>query len=192
MILSTLRSQTGTQHRHVERALDLPRHLRSFADYRAMLGCFYGYYAPLEHCLAAYLPTLDFPFAPFGRTHLLVSDLGFCGFTRDDLAQLSKCEILPTMTHLHQAIGCAYVVEGSALGGQVILRLAQQRYGLDISACGSFFSSGGICVGHRWSEFCNALISYVDQNPQSQDSIVSAATETFITFEQWISKACEC
>ena len=191
MILARLRDQTRCQHERVERSVNFPDRLQTIAGYRDLLARFYGYYAPLEHDLRRVIPAglPDLDFQARAKAPLLARDLLAFGCNPETLASLPACSMLPPVSNVHQALGCMYVLEGATLGGQQMRRLVQQRFGLDRESGCAFFTSYGDRVGGMWKNFCELLTAYASRDVGMEDLIISAAAETFGTFENWIEGA---
>ncbi len=75
-----------------------------------------------------------------------------------------------------------YVLEGSALGGQVILAAVQPRLGADIEGATSFFAGFGRHGMARWRAFTAALDAYGAAHPTAQDAVVEGAALAFGMF----------
>jgi heme oxygenase len=79
-----------------------------------------------------------------------------------------------------EAAGCAYVVEGSTLGGRVIHR--QLDYLFPTGDEGRRFFAGMFDAGHRWRTLCARLESYgADGN--RVEAMAAGAKRTFALFE---------
>lgn len=75
------------------------------------------------------------------------------------------------------AMGVIYVVEGSTLGGRVILKHLQQR-AFSLSDGTAFFTGYGEHTGRLWKSFLNAFSSYAVQT-NSQKEISEGAQQAF-------------
>jgi heme oxygenase (biliverdin-IX-beta and delta-forming) len=145
-IMSELRDATAREHQELEDEVAISESLKSEETYRSLLEEFYGFVAPLEARMAA------FPWAEAGidfevrrKAHLLEADLIQLGGTP---SAVPKCEALPVLENFAEACGALYVMEGSTLGGQHILRMARQA-NLPESAA-KYFRSYGEKVGEMW------------------------------------------
>ncbi|MBV5276299.1 biliverdin-producing heme oxygenase, partial [bacterium] len=79
-------------------------------------------------------------------------------------------------------IGTLYAIEGSALGGQVILRHLSENMGLSGAAGARFFSGYGHDTQLRWQEFC-AFAECFGEKPEALQDAKLAATDVFITLK---------
>lgn len=172
-------------HERVEHRLDLSRPGRPLEWYRTVLQTFHGFYAPTECACPAYgadaarwVDDLD-----RRKTHLLRADLQHLGLTSEEIEQLPHCTEMTSPPTPSRQIGCMYVMEGSTLGGQYIVR------NLDHGWPSAFFSSYGASVGAAWKRFCAVLDSTpVDAPPLDPDEVVAGASETFLRLERWFDE----
>lgn len=84
-----------------------------------------------------------------------------------------------------EALGAAYVLEGSMLGGVVIARMAERRLGLDPEHGGSFFAGHGRDTARSWTAFCAALDGLAD--PEAEDGAVAGALRTYADLERHLA-----
>jgi heme oxygenase len=71
------------------------------------------------------------------------------------------------------------VLEGSTLGGRIILRRLE---GLDVgipAKATAFFSGHGARTGAMWRSFVDALDVFGERHPEAQHSVQEGATLTF-------------
>lgn len=167
-ILSQLREKTNSIHQSTE-ALPLMRRLgqglATATDYANFLSTLLLIYSDLEENLQRnerlneVLPDLE----ERRKIPALTSDLselalrGFHGRT-SNLGRYAK-HFAPARTCLPSALGCLYVVEGSSLGGLVLLKsLSELLQSLD-QKCASFLRGYGSQTQSKWKGFCNTLNS---------------------------------
>ena len=158
-----LRAATAALHRRVEEGMDLSRRTETLAGYVALLLRMEAFYRAFEPLVARH------PFfAP--RAHRL----------RDDLDALGPWSPLPAPSlSLEEPLGGLYVIEGAALGGQIVARHLLARHGLDATNGASFFAGGGDPVGPRWKAF-RALLDETDD----YGAVERSAAATFLAFER--------
>lgn len=203
MILSMLKEQTRPLHDQIEHTMDLPSRLRSPDTYKALLGRFYGFYAPLEVLLgsvegaAAEYARIGFDFAKRCKTEILKADLRALGMSEADISELPQCtrDQLPAIHGMPEAIGCWYVLEGSTLGGQIIRREVASQLGIFPGNGCSFFSSYGDQLGPMWKAFGVAAEQFVASaaDPaECAERVVRAANETFVRLDAWVAKTMAC
>jgi heme oxygenase len=79
--------------------------------------------------------------------------------------------------------GRLYVVEGAALGGQMLARHLADKWGMDRESGAAFFSgSGPIETGRRWAQ----ILTWLERVPRSAGDardMVAAASATFRALE---------
>jgi heme oxygenase (biliverdin-IX-beta and delta-forming) len=131
---------------------------------------------------------IGFDFPARRRAHLLRADLRALGSTESSVEEIGRCTRLPAILNQDAALGCLYVQEGSRLGGVIISRELERRFGIGERSGASFFSSSGPEVGGLWKEFCSLLRQRVEGEP-ARHQCLEAAEETFASLEFWIREA---
>lgn len=186
MILDHLRAHTATAHQALENEVKIADRVQNLENYRHLLERFYGFHLPFEGKIGkvkgweatGYNPRLRL------KSPWLRKDLEALGLEEEAIQQLPVCPLLPEMRTLAQGFGCAYVIEGSTLGGRHIAKLLDSGSGEGLPR--RFFQSYGEEVGPRWKEFCARLEQFAAGNPQSEPEILWAAQQTFTCFHQWL------
>lgn len=189
-IMASLKRHTADAHKQVESLMPFFTEELSVETYTATLRAFLGFFEPVERKLAV-IPaweTVPIDLATRRRAHLLRADMRALGMPESEISATPECRDLPATGNCAAGLGCLYVLEGSTLGGQLIAREMERRFGLDRHSGASFFSSHGKDVGAMWKEFCRAVRSYVN-TPDRRAAAVNAATQTFHSFESWMRKA---
>jgi heme oxygenase len=187
VILLMLKQQTKDRHEALERRLAPLLGPLAPYDYCRLLQAFYGFYLPIEQRLAA-VPgweALGLDIEQRRKAPRLAADLRYQGMPDAALGDLPLCERLPELATLTQALGCAYVLEGATLGGQIITRHLRQQLGLDERRGGAFFGSYGNAVGPMWRAFQAALRAHC-ADPSNAAPLVRSANDTFVALEQWL------
>lgn len=168
--MGALKAATAAHHERLERRVDIEHALGSRDRYRALLERFYGFYRPLEDVLAPIaVPGLDYA----RKLPLIEADLRALRSRPDALPLAPK---VPDVATVGEALGVAYVIEGSALGGALIGSLVRRRLGLD-----SAFFAGGPGIAPRWRAFGEVVERHA---PVS----TSAAIATFEDMERWLCR----
>lgn len=181
MLLERLKSETLPQHRALESSLDLPE---SRQAYRHRLSGFLGYVEPWEARLTSVLRHHPGVWKGRLKTNLLKRDLCALGLNTGEIEALPRCMNLPLLDSVAAAVGSLYVMEGSTLGGRMIVRALQQSLELPAESL-SYFSSYGAEVGERWKEFREQLLGF--SSPENDELIIYSAGQTFSTLETWFS-----
>src|SRR4051812_17124623 len=143
-----LRDATAGIHRQLHRHPVL-RPLTSAAldraAYRTALIGFHGIVAALE----PRLPDTGTPRRP--RTPLLRADLAALGLSPDAVAALPLPTDLPDLPDRPAALGCRYVLDGTAQGGRAMLPNLRRRLGVGAGNGADFFGSSGIDAPAEWA-----------------------------------------
>lgn len=176
--LGTIRLRTQHLHAQLEAAVDLSSALASRDAYGQLLLRYLTIYQPLEDQLSrlpAHLRTL-IQHPQRSRVRLLLDDLQALGISTPG----SLPFLVPSLLSINQVLGTLYVVEGSALGGQIIYRLLQRRLQLDHTAGAAFFYGEGDQTGAAWQHFLELL----QHNVSDPEQAAAAAVTTFQLFRQ--------
>ena len=88
---------------------------------------------------------------------------------------VSRIELVSTPA----AFGSIYVLEGSALGGQVIARVAIATLGLDGNSGAAYFNGRGGRTAAQWKSFQVLLEEQVGSEPTARQEACGAARQTF-------------
>jgi heme oxygenase len=187
MVLQRLRVETRPAHERLEKNIDLLGRKWTLEFYRHLLEKFYGFYFIVEPPIFAHsqweLTGIDSNMRR--KTHLLSQDLKFLGLKSKEITDLPVCKNAPIAETFAQALGCAYVFEGSTLGGQVITRHLQRELAIEPNHGASFFTSYGRKVGSMWHDFTNVLNS-CELSEADENSLVQYACTTFDSFDDWL------
>ena len=163
-----LKAATAAHHERLEHRVDIERALESRERYRALLERFYGFYRPLEDVLAP----IDVPGLSYTpKLPLIEADLHALDSVPDTLPLAPK---VPSVATVGDALGVAYVIEGSALGGALIGSLVRRKLGLT-----SRFFAGGPGLAPRWRAFGEVVERHAPVN-------TTAAIATFEDMERWL------
>lgn len=181
LLLTELRAHTRAEHAHIESVLRLtdPMSLRRYA---AIVAGLHEFLSRWEPRLAQALPE-----------HLR----GWCearrrrDFTADDLRHLDTTasdatreaareavEALP-LGDAASAFGSMYVIEGSALGGQVITPLLRDHLGLRPTQGASYFHGHGPSTGAMWQEFRGVITRELEATDAVVRQACGSARATF-------------
>ena len=176
---AALRDATRVHHERVEAAVDLPARTRDRDTYRALLASLLGLFRPLERQLAA-LPWREagLDLGAHRRAALLRADVADLGGDPDAVPDAP----VPATPALADGFGALYVLEGSALGGQILAREAEAA--LELGGVGTrFFRGDGRATGAGWRAFGRALDGYL-VTPERLGRARQTAEATFDAFEQ--------
>lgn len=93
---------------------------------------------------------------------------------------------LENLNDLNYREGVMYVIEGSALGGQVVSRHLRDKLGITPDQGGEFFFGDGPGTFARWKDrLCRLAV--LDSEPQLWPAILNGAEDTFRIFTETFS-----
>ena len=179
---SRLRRETADLHSAVETATGLPHSVHSRPDYLSLLYRLDGFHQAAELALAD--PRWADEWAEialdplrYRRAHLLENDLQAMQAPRPGPATpFGGIDDFPS------ALGCLYVVEGSALGGRVIGPAIRSAIG-DVPT--SFFDSADRGHPSPWRSLTAALRRFGQVGDCR--AVVQGARSTFLAFERHVA-----
>lgn len=182
-VISSLRRATRDRHTALEGILQLDSSLshRSYLDALRGFELFLSMWEPRIHA-ALDAPLRDW-FASRSRRCLLRRDLAQLHDGQDDREHarpvchqaVSQIDVVGPAA----AFGSIYVLEGSALGGQVIARAARGTLGLGPENGAAYFNGHDRHTAARWAEFRVLLEVKVGPGPAACRQACNAACQTF-------------
>lgn len=178
-----LRTETRIAHERVEQAFDLPTAAREMNTYIAVLLRMRCVYQVLCQELGRHSGETDGEAerAAKSRYALLGEDLAALGWAAGPCPSLSLA-----LANANEVLGCEYVIRGSALGGTVILKLANTHLNVTEQRGGKFFHGDGDATGANWSKFQQKLAGS-DAASRTADEVVAGAFKTFGLFQAVLS-----
>ena len=180
-LLDELRSGTAAAHARVESRAGIERRLARPGGYASLLADLHALHAGFEDLLAAVPGPDAMPPALLrpGRARLLARDLEALGHA-PAAPQPPAVRIEGTAA----ALGCLYVLEGSARGGAVIAAAARRRLGAGVP-CDGLTGGGPAAARARWALLAATLEAFgAAVGPAERGEAVRAALGTFAAFEQ--------
>ena len=189
MIHALLKDGTRAQHARAEASLPLLDPALTRADYARVVTALHGFHAPLERELAA-VPwaRLDLDWDARRKTPLLARDLRALRRTSGDVVALPACDRLPDASTLARALGCAYVLEGATLGGQLVRRHLARTLGLGPDTGAAYYHAYGDDVGPMWRAFLAGLAVAVARDGCPPDEVLAGARDTFDALADWLGR----
>ncbi len=173
-----LHDATRVAHARVERAarLDAPPTRERYVHF---LSGNHRVLQVLEPALrdARALAALGFDLGSARRLEALEADLAFLGVKRPRPLRMIQPD------HDAAYLGCAYVLEGSALGARVLARRWAGPLGLAPGRGASFLEGAGESTGARWNAFVERLDAVALDAPRTASCILAAET-TFEAMER--------
>ncbi|MBD3583800.1 biliverdin-producing heme oxygenase [Flavobacterium selenitireducens] len=183
--LEKLRSETAQAHTSLERVPVSGAILKTSVTNEQ-----YAAYLRLMYDVVASLETDIHP-----KIAMVVTDLDQRQKAKDIEADLKQigCEIpvrskavFEATGNVGFALGIAYVVEGSTLGGRVILKNIQAVLGHDENSGASYFAGYGNKTGSMWKSFLSQMTQYVSET-SCEDDVIAGANYAFTTIHEHLS-----
>lgn len=169
--LQALRAATRIRHAHIDQLMNL-RLLARRDHYTRVLQAFDAFLGPWETSVRQALPA---------RWHGWLQQRSRCPFLQADLQRLGVPAIARApglaLATPAAAWGSLYVLEGSALGGQVITRALAQA-GVPADAGGAYFHGWGTATAAMWRDFRHLLEAEL-ATPGALPAACAAACLTF-------------
>lgn len=182
-VVASLRRATIVHHGRLESflKLDPPLELSGYIEALRGFELFLSNWEPRVH---ARLPS---------RLHAWSTSRSRYEFVVRDLAQLggesargpdvsAECILLIEnirLSGIAAVFGSIYVLEGSALGGQVIARRAKEAFGLSARNGAAYFNGFHAETASRWRQFRQLLELEVGTASDARDDACTAARQTF-------------
>jgi heme oxygenase len=184
--LRRLRSETAALHARAEQHVRILDEDAGLADYHRYLAAMHGYHAPLELRLGAHAGLAQAGFdAPLRQKRTLIErDLAALG---DRRTAWPACPRLPEVGPLPRAVGAAYVLEGSTLGGRYILAKLPPALAPLRGRATAFLEGYGTETGARWRAFGEVTLRAIS-SPADEDDAVAGARETFARLIDWLAR----
>lgn len=183
--LRRLKEETADLHLRAETHVHILDGGATVEDYRAYLGAMLGFHAPIERALAGdpALAAAGFDAPARHKRAWLAADLRALG---DDPARWPACAALPDVGVPTRAVGAAYVLEGSMLGGRYILAKLPPALAALRGRATAFLDGYGAETGARWRGF-GAVVERLVRTPGDTDLAVAGARDTFARLIDWLA-----
>jgi heme oxygenase (biliverdin-IX-beta and delta-forming) len=178
--IDRLRQETGAAHGELDETLHLIDRLSSVQQRSGVLAGYHRFHHAAESAIALFLGAIaDLDFAARRRSRLIAEDISILG--QQMLPDPATSLDIRTPS---QAFGALYVLEGSSLGGRVILKELKRR-GVPLAGLG-FLDPYGFNTAPRWRSFL-AILEREVQSGEQQSDAVTGALNTFA-----FAKSCLC
>jgi heme oxygenase len=183
--LHLIRATTTSAHQALEAALAIARPDAGDDTYTRYLEAWLGVLEPLEEPLwASPWPAEVDPSGRAGKAEWVKADLAVRGRSERDLRAIPRQRSLPPLASEPERFGVAYVIEGSSLGGQVLLRRLLPR--LETKAA-RFLEGYRREASAKWRAFVSALgVSLRD--PRDAEAAAESARATFAGIHAWFAQ----
>ena len=175
MLSTQIKEDTKDAHLQLEKiVVNHLKKVRSETDYAILLRYFYAYFTTLERTIAPFVTeSILADFSTRRKADRLADDILALGESIENLPVVK----MPEINSGADAMGALYVMEGSVMGGSIIIGMLQ-KYG--ITKGFEFFSGYGPATGKMWAEFIDALNQFV--NTEQQQQAIETAKITFSNF----------
>lgn len=151
--------------------------IRSNADYAALLKYFYAYFNHVEKAIAPYITESLLPdYKDRRNSGYIKNDILALGSAIEDLPATT----VPAIDNHVKALGALYVMEGSIMGGSIIVKMLEKG---GITDGVSFFSGYGEATGPMWGKFVAVMNREAITDTQQAD-MIRTANETFEHFSK--------
>lgn len=101
------------------------------------------------------------------------------------------CNNFPSIDNAAAAAGAYYVLEGSTMGGGILVKKIAQQLNITGKNGLRFFNSYGEETINRWRQFVVMLNTYVEEKQPNEEQIITTATDTFIALKNRIKSFIE-
>lgn len=168
-------------HEALEARLVIARADVTPVQYRDYLAALWGWLVPFEARLwAAPWPPSVQPELRRNKCLWMLEDMVALGMSRAALETLPRCDLPAPLSSAAERFGVAYVIEGSQLGGQVLL----QRIGPAMAPHAPRYLQGyGADTAARWRSFVTALDATLDDAALAVAA--DTAHQTFAGLAEW-------
>jgi heme oxygenase (biliverdin-IX-beta and delta-forming) len=178
--INRLRQETGAAHRELDETLHLIDRLSSMQQRAGVLAGYHRFHHGAEAAIAPFLGAMaDLDFAARRRSQLIADGLDILG----QEVSPDRAAIAGISTR-GEAFGALYVLEGSSLGGRVILKELKRR-GVSLAGLG-FLDPYGFNTAPRWRTFL-AILEREVVSGEAQSDAVTGALNAFA-----FAKSCLC
>ena len=184
-VLRELKHGTADLHEEAECYVRILDEDATLDDYARYLRAMHAFHAPIEAVFATHADLCEAGFDPGLRCVK-------AQWMRDDLRALGDrfvaqpCAELPNASTLARAIGIAYVLEGSTLGGRFILSKLPPAIAAVRGIATRFLDGYGKDTGVLWRAFGDLACREIT-TPIEEASAVHAARETFSHLISWLA-----
>lgn len=183
-LLARLRTTTRAAHHHIDHHPMLAPLLRpklSLVHYGMVLGTFFDLYRALQPEIAAAVKHFGGGYELADRLAWLDSDLEYLA-KRGCVVSIGMNDLPPIQIDDTAAlIGTLYVVEGSALGGQVIARYLQASLGVDDEGGARFFNGRCAETLLHWNRFQQFAATLCPPEKNEEAAVASVVAFDYIS-----------
>ena len=178
MLSENIKEATKSAHLNLEKiVIQHLKGIKNDEDYSNFLTKFYTYFSHVERTVSPYI------------TNQLLPDLAErrnSSYLKNDIQALGSAVIeasvpeVPNISNVVEALGALYVMEGSIMGGKIIIQMLEK---LGVTKGILFFSGYGPETGQKWAAFTKVMNEEA-KTEESEQLAINTANETFRLFEK--------
>ncbi|EDM36824.1 Heme oxygenase [Pedobacter sp. BAL39] len=178
MLSTSIKDATKEAHLELEKkVVKKLKDIRSDAGYADFLKHFYAYFNHVEQAISPFITTELLPdYQERRNSAYLKRDIEELGADVHGLPDTT----VPEITNILQALGALYVMEGSIMGGPIIVKMLEKG---GITKGVSFFSGYGEATGQKWGTFVGVMNAQAGTETEEAIAIQSA-NDTFSHFSE--------
>lgn len=178
MLSNSIKDATKEAHLQLEKkVVQQLKAIRSDADYADFLKHFYAYFNHLEQAIAPYITVELLPdYKDRRNSSYLKNDIEALGSSINELPATT----VPEISNAIQALAALYVMEGSIMGGSIIVKMLEKG---GVTKGVSFFSGYAEATGQMWGTFIGVL-NKAATNEAEETIAIKAANDTFAHFSE--------
>lgn len=182
-VLRALKDRTSDLHEEAERYVRILDEDATVDDYRRYLATIAGFHVPLEAAFAGDrgLAALGFDAPARRKSHLLARDLCALG-----APAWALCSSVPELANTPRAVGIAYVIEGSTLGGRYVLTRLPPAIEAVRPTASAFLTGYGEATGDRWRAF-GAVVERGVVTADDEREAIAGARDCFARLIDWLA-----
>jgi heme oxygenase len=176
MLSQSIKIATEKEHQKLEKkVIGKLKSINNESSYAEMLKIFYAYFGAIEEAIKPFITSDLLPdYSQRRSSKDIKQDILELGSDVND----SFTTNVPQITNSTQALGALYVLEGSIMGGSIIVKVVEKA---GIKKGISFFSGYGQNTSYMWSTFIDVL----NKNAETEEKEVEAIQSADETFEHF-------
>ena len=188
-VLVSLRQATQQSHKAVERMTPFFAADFNQASYLHWLELMHGFYSCVDAIVnqSGFTSATGWHYIP--RLSLIEADIH--ALTGQGFKTLpDHGNVLADVKELHsigEVAGMLYVVEGSALGGEVLMKVLGRKVGVSAASGASFFAPHGNDPRPIWGNYVQ-LLAQLTSSGNAEDDMVRGAVTCFSALQRWIGQ----
>lgn len=192
LLRESLKQETQQQHRALENTLDLLRPDFTLFDYGTLLTKFYSFHVVFDNIMQRHKKNNVIP-AEFYcvdrmKHEWLLEDLSALAITPAPTSGSAAECLASELTSAEHLWGAIYVIEGSTLGGTLLSKHFEKKFGINTDTGLHFFTGYGQHTGKNWQLTVDRLRDCETQK-MSSEAIVHGAKRTFQLLEAHLQNA---